>query len=78
MTYTRNDLWRIKRSMNHLNKALDNLSRANGDLRPKQFTELRGHVTHATNVVETALEEMEKAWIVPSRLDSNGNVPAAN
>ena len=34
MTYTRSEQWRIKRSAGHLDKALDSLTRAKGELRP--------------------------------------------
>jgi vacuolar-type H+-ATPase subunit D/Vma8 len=61
VTYTRNDLWRIKRAAKHLDKTLDTLSRANGELRPKQFADLRKHLDHATNVTENVIELMEKA-----------------
>ena len=60
MPFTRNDVWRIKRSAQQLNKALDSLTRANGELRPKQFEALRTHVDHAINVAEMVLVEMEK------------------
>jgi hypothetical protein len=70
VSYTRNDLWRIKRAAKHLDKALDGLSRANGDLRPKQFAELRKHVEHATNVTESVIGMMEKALgDLPPKLD---------
>lgn len=61
MTYSRNDLWRIKRAAKHLEKTLDNLSRANGELRPRQFAELRKTVDHAIHVTEDVLSDMEKA-----------------
>jgi len=60
MAFNRNDVWRIKRSAQQLNKALDSLTRANGELRPKQFADLRKHVDHAINVTETVLAEMDK------------------
>jgi len=67
--FNRNDIWRIKRSAAQLNKALDSLTRANGELRPKQFASLRKHLDHATTVCETALAEMEKVTASPKGLD---------
>jgi hypothetical protein len=34
VTYSRSEQWRIKRSSGHLDKALDSLTRAKGELRP--------------------------------------------
>lgn len=58
-TYTRNDVWRIKRCQTQLEKALDHLTRANGELRPKQFAELRANLQHATVVVENVVTQMQ-------------------
>jgi hypothetical protein len=59
--FNRNDLWRIKRTMNHLNKALDSLTRAGGELRPKQFDKLREELTRILGDTEDLLVAMEKA-----------------
>lgn len=61
MPYTRNDVWRLKRTMTHLNKALDSLTRAGGELRPKQFDGLRGELQGITTDAELLLVDIEKA-----------------
>ena len=60
MSFTRNDVWRIKRSAQQLNKALDSLTRANGELRPKQFDKLRAELEGVINDTEAVFIEMEK------------------
>ena len=69
--YNRNDVWRIKRSQSHLDKALDSLTRANGELRPKQFETLRKGVQHAIDVAESVAAEMTKATASAPPLDLN-------
>ena len=60
MPFTRNDVWRIKRSAQQLNKALDSLTRANGELRPKQFDKLRAELQGILNDAEALVIAMEK------------------
>jgi ElaB/YqjD/DUF883 family membrane-anchored ribosome-binding protein len=60
VSFTRNDVWRIKRSAQQLNKALDSLTRANGELRPKQFDKLREELQGVINDTEAVFIEMEK------------------
>jgi hypothetical protein len=60
-SYTRNDLWRIKRSAKHLEKALDAIARAGGELRPKQFDSLRATLEAITTKAEALHKSMEQA-----------------
>ncbi|MET0666890.1 MAG: hypothetical protein ABWZ01_00070 [Methyloceanibacter sp.] len=57
--YTRNDIWRLKRTMAHLNKALDSLTRAGGELRPKQFDKLRKTLSEVSGDTEALLIDIE-------------------
>lgn len=61
MTYNRNDLWRIKRSAKQLERALDSLSRAGGELRPKQFKPLRDLLDAITEKAEQLHRTMDTA-----------------
>lgn len=56
--FNRNDRWRVKRSAKHLEKVLDGLARAGGELRPKQFRDLSARLKQSQDTIEALFEEM--------------------
>ena len=69
--YNRNDVWRIKRTLQHLDKALDSLTRASGELRPKQFAAFRTRLQEVVGEAEKVHSEMTKATASAPPLDLN-------
>ena len=67
MTINRNNMWRIQRSAKHLEKALDSLSRAGGELRPRELADLRKSFDTVMRQTERLHEQMETLMRQPGQ-----------
>ena len=58
--FNRPDRHRLSRVHNRIEKALDELSRANGEMRPTQFRTIKGHLDAAMERLEALQHDLVK------------------